>query len=159
MVAELQIRFFFFNQTLIFFTFLHENIPCGYSLEVPHWGASNEYPQDMFSWQNKRSIFLIAPLSGVMWMKACSLIIIFYWAWEFYFSLQNCNCPILHAVNLQWLEHRWLIYHGWFELIFESVGNSSDSSRKQIFMDILWKFSYFIIKIYVVCIHCLSRQF
>ena len=27
----------------IFFLFLHENICCGYSLEVPHWGASNEY--------------------------------------------------------------------------------------------------------------------
>ena len=23
---------------------------CGYSLEVPHRGASNEYPQHMFSW-------------------------------------------------------------------------------------------------------------
>ena len=29
---------------LIFFLFLHKNICCGYSLEVPGWGASNEYP-------------------------------------------------------------------------------------------------------------------
>ena len=34
-----------------FFLFLHENICCGYSLEVPHWGASNEYPQHMFLWR------------------------------------------------------------------------------------------------------------
>ena len=27
----------------IFFLFLHENICCGYSLEVPQLGASNEY--------------------------------------------------------------------------------------------------------------------
>ena len=25
--------------------FLYENICYGYSLEAPHWGASNEYPQ------------------------------------------------------------------------------------------------------------------
>ena len=40
----------------IFFLFLHENICCGYSLEVPHRGTSNEYPQHMFSWRNKKNI-------------------------------------------------------------------------------------------------------
>ena len=46
---------------IIFFLFLHENICCRYSLEVPHRGASNEYPQHMFLWRNKKdiSIFLI----------------------------------------------------------------------------------------------------
>ena len=33
----------------IIFLFLYENICCGYSLEVPHCGTSNEYPQHMFS--------------------------------------------------------------------------------------------------------------
>ena len=42
--------FFFFNpKVLIFFLCLHKNICCGYSLEVPCRGASNEYPQHMFS--------------------------------------------------------------------------------------------------------------
>ena len=27
---------------------LHKNICCGYSLEAPHRGSSNEYPQHMF---------------------------------------------------------------------------------------------------------------
>ena len=27
-----------------------------YSLEAPHWGASNEYPQNMFLWENKKNI-------------------------------------------------------------------------------------------------------
>ena len=36
--------------------FLHENICCGYSLEVPQWGTSNEYPQHMFSWKNKKNV-------------------------------------------------------------------------------------------------------
>ena len=30
------------------FLFLLKNIDCGYSLEPPHWGGSNEYPQSMF---------------------------------------------------------------------------------------------------------------
>ena len=39
---------------VIFFLFLHENTYCGYSLEAPQWGASNEYPQHVFSWRNKK---------------------------------------------------------------------------------------------------------
>ena len=47
-----------------------ENICCGYSLEAhqshmlwysleaPQWGASNEYPQHMFSLKNKKNIYL-----------------------------------------------------------------------------------------------------
>ena len=34
---------------LIFFLFLNENVCCGYSLEAPHRGASNEYQQHTFS--------------------------------------------------------------------------------------------------------------
>ena len=39
-----------------YFLFLLENINCGYSLEVPQWGTSNEYPQFMFSQRNKKYI-------------------------------------------------------------------------------------------------------
>ena len=53
----------FFNpKVLIFFLFHHENICCGYSLEAPRQGASNEYPQHMFSWRNKKNIYLILTL-------------------------------------------------------------------------------------------------
>ena len=34
-----------------FFLFLNKNICCGYSLEAPWWGTSNEYPQYMFLWR------------------------------------------------------------------------------------------------------------
>ena len=37
------------------FSFLHENICCWYSLEAHPRGASNEYPQHMFSWRNKKN--------------------------------------------------------------------------------------------------------
>ena len=33
-----------------------QNIDCGYSLEPPHRGGSNEYPQSMFLSKNKKNI-------------------------------------------------------------------------------------------------------
>ena len=35
------------------------------------------------------------------------------------------------TVELQWLEHRWLVYHGYFELVLESQG------KKNIAADII----------------------
>ena len=37
-----------FTGVYIIFLFLLENIGCGYSLEPPRRGGSNEYPQSMF---------------------------------------------------------------------------------------------------------------
>ena len=37
-----------------FFLFFHGSICCGYSLEVPQRGTSNEYPQHTFSWRNEK---------------------------------------------------------------------------------------------------------
>ena len=39
----------------MFLLFLEENICCGYSLEAPQQGASNDYPQNMFSLRNKKT--------------------------------------------------------------------------------------------------------
>ena len=47
---------------------LHKNICCGYSLEARHKGASNEYPQHMFTWRNKKNIFLIPTLIWNNWV-------------------------------------------------------------------------------------------
>ena len=46
------------------FLFLHENIYCGYTLEVPQWGTSNVYQQHMFLSRNKENIVLIPLLFG-----------------------------------------------------------------------------------------------
>ena len=43
----------FQQKVVIFFLFPHENICCGYSLEVPWRGTSNEYPQHTLSCRNK----------------------------------------------------------------------------------------------------------
>ena len=40
---------------LIFFIFLLKNIDCVYSLEPPHRGGSNKYPQSMFFSRNKKN--------------------------------------------------------------------------------------------------------
>ena len=40
---------------LIFLIFLLKNIDCGYSLEPPRRGGSNEYPQSMFLSRNKKN--------------------------------------------------------------------------------------------------------
>ena len=37
------------------FLFLLKNICCGYSLEAPRRGASNEYPQHIFLLRNKKN--------------------------------------------------------------------------------------------------------
>ena len=44
-------RFFFY-----IFLILAQNIDCGYTLEPPRRGGSNEYPQSMFWSKDKRKI-------------------------------------------------------------------------------------------------------
>ena len=55
------IRCFFYSKSIGIFLISPWNIWCGYSLEVPRWGTSNEYPQHMFLWRNKK-IFTWYPL-------------------------------------------------------------------------------------------------
>ena len=43
------------KKTLIFFPISAQNIDCGYSLEPPPRGGSNEYPQSMFLSTNKKN--------------------------------------------------------------------------------------------------------
>ena len=68
----------------VFFLFLHKTccgyslevpyICCGYSLEVPLWGTSNEYPQHMYSWRNKKtastkSTYLELCIDNLYWLS------------------------------------------------------------------------------------------
>ena len=62
---------FFTQKVLIFFLFLHKNIRCGYSLEVPCQGTSNEYPQHMFLRRNKKNILWRPLLSGCTPRMVC----------------------------------------------------------------------------------------
>ena len=57
-----------------------QNIDCGYSLELPLWGGSNEYPQSMFLSRNKKNnvypckpqfYYIKVGLKGVKIIYAC----------------------------------------------------------------------------------------
>ena len=55
-----------------------------------------------------------------------------------------------YTVELQWLEHRWLVHHGCFELVLESLGKKSHSCRFRI----IWgDFHFYYKKWYIVCTH------
>ena len=43
--------------------------------------------------------------------------------WYNYYLKQVCISS-LTVVELQWLEHCWLVYHGCFELMLESLGKN-----------------------------------
>ena len=45
-----------------YFSYFSMKTCCGYSLEAPLQGASNEYPQHMFSLRNKKNIIWIPPV-------------------------------------------------------------------------------------------------
>ena len=48
------------------------NICCGYSLEAPHWGASNEYQQHTFSSRNKKDIRIFRIKKAPYLLLCCS---------------------------------------------------------------------------------------
>ena len=54
-----QIWWVFGDNWRIIFVSFHKNIYCGFSLELPCPGNSNEYPKRMFLWRNKQNYPLI----------------------------------------------------------------------------------------------------
>ena len=51
------------DKKLWYFHISVQNIDCGYSLELPQWGGSNEYPQSMFWAEIRKIIYTPANLS------------------------------------------------------------------------------------------------
>ena len=49
-----QMKSFRWKKCYLFVIFA-QNKDCGYSLELPHWGSSNRYPQSMFYSRNKKN--------------------------------------------------------------------------------------------------------
>ena len=65
--SKLQKKHFFQPKSIDIFLISAQKICCGYSLEVPHWGASNEYPQYTFFCAGINKYYLDTPLlSGAM---------------------------------------------------------------------------------------------
>ena len=109
-----------------------QNIDCGYSLEPPRQGGSNQYPQSMFLNRNKKNN-LYPCKSQFYYMKVG-----FKGMITQYIHFSCVHNTLVLTVKLQRL-HRWLVYLrvSWFELVFESIRKCYNSSRKQIFRDIL----------------------
>ena len=62
----------FYRGIHYFSYFRSKNIDCGYSIEPPRWGGSNEYPQSMFQQKyekkkKKKSEFLFENLQFLWW--------------------------------------------------------------------------------------------
>ena len=143
---------------------------CGYSLEAPHWGASNKYPQHMFSWRNKKNIYfqmkkhLIWRYRNIyqcciFWCYAhdyvCKLFIMRKSGmWEFYLHSQVIQSPRYGALfyNQKSSKHTTLQEHCY---------NVATTSRRcsdvvmmflqcYVFAGKNWHFSYFSMKTYVV---------
>ena len=66
----IQIHWKFYHQKMAIFQIKNsdifhisaQNIDCGYSLELPRWGGSNEYPQSIFlSQNNKNNVYPCKP--------------------------------------------------------------------------------------------------
>ena len=51
-----------------------------------------------------------------------------FWNVVVEYSLQNDP----YTVDLQWLEHWWLVYHGCFELVLECLGKKNHGGRSEI---------------------------
>ena len=56
------------------------------------------------------------------------------------------------TVERQWREHRWLVYHGYFEFVLESPENMHDICRHYCILVNFGGFSIFIL-IMVCCVY------
>ena len=59
---------------------------------------------------------------------------------------------IQYTVELQWLEHRWLVYHSYFELVLESLGKNSMTSADFIIFEIMQDDFLFYIDNGILCV-------
>ena len=64
----------------------------------------------------------------------------------------NLLYDVLNTVELQWLEHRSLVYHGYFELVLESLGKKSMIAADIIIFGIIWGDFLFYIDKCMLCV-------
>ena len=109
----------------------------------------NPLPSRGFSW-NIKSYFLWKTMKKYLWMSSVAVVTGALRVNNFFASIchnrnkiRTCNYSdysqryidiagalwssskvMRNAVGLQWLEHRWLVYHGYFELVLESLGKN-----------------------------------
>ena len=85
-----------FTGVYIIFLISAQNIDCGYSLEPPRRGGSNEYPQSMFwaeIWKNIR-VFYVKIFSFCRWNFLYICIGVFLW-WTAFCSIWTGSAPFV----------------------------------------------------------------
>ena len=62
--SEKKVLLLFFSKNMLcwYFSNFSMKTTLWYSLEASQWGTSNEYPQHMFSWRNKKNNYQTIPL-------------------------------------------------------------------------------------------------
>ena len=90
------------------FLFLLENICCGYSLEVPRRGASNEYPQQMISWRNKKDISIFRMEKNAL---SVAMLNPLWTEWTLpHYILEDSNFKYVRLCDLDIPKEKWLLY-------------------------------------------------
>ena len=74
----------------------------------------------MLSWVWHEKSFTIPGPSNIIWWMKRKLVILL-------FVIVKCELSVVVCLLRSNLDHRWLVYHGEFELVFESLRNSSNS--------------------------------
>ena len=72
---------------------------CGYSLEEPHWGSSNEYPQHMFLSRNKKNIGNFYWKHCLIWNNGIDINVI---------DISSAFFPFYGILKAVWLNHGML---------------------------------------------------
>ena len=123
--------FFQPKSTDIFLIFPHKHM-VWYSLEMPHWGTSNEYPQHMFPCKNKKNIMKLSP---------------FIWSYALTIGLIKLKCikdsvlPKIHRVPCHHKEQSIKLYQNYWIRIEETV--LADNLYYQISCGIFSHSTYF----------------
>ena len=104
-----------------YFSYLSTKTCCGYSLEVPCQGTSNEYPQHMFSWRNKKNISIFGlrrkcSLSGAMFIAqdenfCYSKFLIFFFLFHCLDMTLMVDCAVKPQLNF--LISKWNMVIEW----------------------------------------------
>ena len=82
----------FHRKTFDIFLIFAQNIDCGYTLEPPRRGGSNEYPQSMFWSKNKKNRYTPANPSFTIYIKV---------VFRGYLLQRTCFPDIIVNINMQ----------------------------------------------------------
>ena len=92
-----------FTGVYIIFLFLRKNVDCGYLLELPLWGSSNEYPQSMFwaeVWKYQFFIWKFSVFGDKKFSVYLSKRVFIMW------NLVQVITPILFWMSCEWISVR-----------------------------------------------------